>query len=250
MNKREFPKFLTSQEGKLEIAEMFYSIQGEGKYIGTPAIFLRTQGCVLNCSWCDTYNVWRYGTSYSYDEIWNFVRKYLQPEINLVHIVLTGGEPLARQKELIPLINYIYQQTRMPPFIEVETSGTIAPSEIAGFISHYNVSPKLKNSGMEKIRRVKDDAMNFFGHMTNVATQSPHISFKFVVRDKMDVEEAQDTYILPYEINPDNVYLMAEASTREQLQEREPVVVELAKSFGYKYSTRLHLHIWNKATGV
>src|ERR1022692_2538307 len=44
----------------LKIAELFYSIQGEGSLVGVPSVFIRTSGCNLRCAWCDTpYTSWR-----------------------------------------------------------------------------------------------------------------------------------------------------------------------------------------------
>ena len=99
-------------------------------------------------------------------------------------------------------------------------------------------------------RRVNSQAIDFYSSMTRSNESLGHITFKFVVRNRDDIEEAFQTYIEPYQINTETVYLMAEAGTRKQLQEREPEIVELAKEFGLNYSTRLHLHIWDKATGV
>jgi len=248
---REFPKFIETKKG-LAISETFYSIQGEGKFIGVPSVFLRTQGCVLNCEWCDTYNVWKNGNIYSYEELlnlWkerNIYQMLLKPN---VHLILTGGEPLIRQTELSGFLNYVKDlDSNFNPTIEIETSGTVKPrkSLLSNFNLYFNVSPKLKSSGMEMDRRNRFDVMTYFSLLSN----TKKAVFKFVVANKEDVEEAFKTYIDPYNLNIKSVYLMAESQTREQLQKREIEVVELAKEYGLNYSTRLHLHIWDKATGV
>ena len=55
----------------MKIAELFYSIQGEGALLGVPSIFIRTSGCNLRCSWCDTpYTSWQpEGTDLTLDQI-------------------------------------------------------------------------------------------------------------------------------------------------------------------------------------
>ena len=75
----------------MQISEIFYSIQGEGRLVGTPSVFIRTSGCNLRCVWCDTpYTSWTpEGEKRSVDEIVNEVEKYPHR-----HVVLTGGEPL------------------------------------------------------------------------------------------------------------------------------------------------------------
>ncbi len=254
---KEFPKFNEPEEGKIWVAETFYSMQGEGKFIGTPAIFLRTQGCLLNCEWCDTYNVWKNGKLMTYDELIRLWKNsgWLNSTYNPIHIILTGGEPLARDKELNEFLrffhtNYWKNEFLRLPFIEVETAGTVMPGELDCCVNQYNISPKLSNSGMSKDRRVRPDVINHFSKLSWDRDKSNTISFKFVVNGREDIEEAINTYIEPFTINTKNVYLMAEAATKKQLQERELSIIELAKEYGLKYSTRLHLHVWDKATGV
>src|SRR5260221_4033148 len=73
------------------VSEIFYSIQGEGELTGIPSVFVRTSGCNLRCSWCDTkYASWTpEGESLSVDEV---VREVLRHPA--AHAVLTGGEPM------------------------------------------------------------------------------------------------------------------------------------------------------------
>src|ERR1700688_359369 len=74
----------------LKIAEIFYSIQGEGSLIGVPSVFVRTSGCNLRCVWCDTpYTSWKpEGDERSLDEILEQVTAFPAR-----HVVVTGGEP-------------------------------------------------------------------------------------------------------------------------------------------------------------
>ncbi len=76
----------------MRIAEIFYSVQGEGALVGVPSIFVRTSGCNLRCSWCDTpYTSWNpEGEDLAIDEI--VERSALHSAAR--HIVLTGGEPM------------------------------------------------------------------------------------------------------------------------------------------------------------
>ena len=68
----------------MRINEIFYSLQGEGHYAGTPAVFIRFSGCNLRCSFCDT--VHNEFTEMSEEDIMNEVSKYPSS-----HIVITGG---------------------------------------------------------------------------------------------------------------------------------------------------------------
>src|SRR5271157_3098690 len=83
----------------LKIAELFYSLQGEGALVGVPSLFIRTSGCNLRCRWCDTpYTSWQpEGTDFDLDRIVDEVRAHPAR-----HVVITGGEPMI-QPELGPL---------------------------------------------------------------------------------------------------------------------------------------------------
>ncbi|MEA2657529.1 MAG: 7-carboxy-7-deazaguanine synthase, partial [Candidatus Binatota bacterium] len=79
----------------MQISEIFYSIQGEGRLAGVPSVFIRTSGCNLRCVWCDTpYTSWQpEGTLWSIAKILREVARHANR-----HVVVTGGEPLlARQ---------------------------------------------------------------------------------------------------------------------------------------------------------
>src|ERR1700689_1702578 len=80
-----------SKRPALKIAELFYSLQGEGSLIGTPSFFIRTSGCNLRCSWCDTpYTSWRpEGSEMDLDDICAEVQRHPAR-----HVVVTGGEPM------------------------------------------------------------------------------------------------------------------------------------------------------------
>lgn len=73
----------------MKINEIFHSIQGESTYAGRPCVFVRTTGCSLRCSWCDTTYAFREGTKMALDDILERVRGYGCPLVEL-----TGGDPL------------------------------------------------------------------------------------------------------------------------------------------------------------
>ena len=75
----------------MKIAELFYSIQGEGSLVGVPSVFIRTSGCNLRCAWCDTpYTSWQpEGTDLELNQILDEVAAHPAR-----HVVVTGGEPM------------------------------------------------------------------------------------------------------------------------------------------------------------
>lgn len=101
----------------LQLAEIFYSIQGEGTYAGTPAVFVRLAGCNLACSFCDTDYSLKFFASVN-----AVVARVRELGGACPMVVLTGGEPLA-QKEASALIDALRADGRR---VHVESNGTIA----------------------------------------------------------------------------------------------------------------------------
>ena len=101
----------------LALAEIFYSIQGEGTYAGTPAVFVRLAGCNLTCDFCDT----DYSTK-SFVTIEQTVSMVREIGDGCPMVILTGGEPLA-QSETLELIEALRRDGRR---VHIESNGTIA----------------------------------------------------------------------------------------------------------------------------
>ena len=118
----------------LKINEIFDTIQGEAYFTGTPATFIRLQGCPVGCNWCDTKHTWSEGVEKLKIEIDEMLHKTKDsPKWSLVsereivkiveklkprHFVLTGGEPCSQD---------IFELTRLLAnvgTVQVETSGT------------------------------------------------------------------------------------------------------------------------------
>src|SRR5581483_3535976 len=105
-----------SKRPALKIAELFYSLQGEGTLVGVPSVFIRTSGCNLRCSWCDTpYTSWRpEGTEWTLDQIVQEVQAHPAR-----HVVVTGGEPM-----IAPEIGPLTERLRaLGLHITIETAG-------------------------------------------------------------------------------------------------------------------------------
>lgn len=121
----------------MTINECFSSIQGEGKYMGTPVIFLRTQGCPVKCSFCDSASTWK-------EEDDEKDIKYILNDIQrasrggkIKTVVITGGEPTYQNDLYV-----IAQQLRFEGYrLHLETSGW-APEISSGYFDHVVCSPK------------------------------------------------------------------------------------------------------------
>ncbi|MGA7571714.1 MAG: 7-carboxy-7-deazaguanine synthase QueE [Candidatus Aquilonibacter sp.] len=100
----------------LQLAEIFYSIQGEGTWSGTPAVFVRLAGCNLACDFCDTDYSLKFLAG-----IDDVVRAVRAQGGDCPMVILTGGEPLA-QAETPALIDALRRDGRR---VHIESNGTI-----------------------------------------------------------------------------------------------------------------------------
>lgn len=215
---------------------MFYSIQGEGLSTGEPSLFIRFTGCNLNCIWCDTTEVWKKGEKHQIEDVLAYIDSL---GTNISNIVITGGEPLLQQIHIVDLINAIEKHLSYLPKIEVETNCTLYPlPALSEKVSRYNLSPKLPNSGYG----YNEDVLKFF--QDNLAQKT---SFKFVVESESEV-----LHILKI-IHPEHhqkILLMPQAATEKELKEISSYVIEMCKKYSLRFSTRLHIAVWNRKTGV
>lgn len=113
-----------------ELVEIFESLQGEGRNMGRPCVFVRFAGCNLKCPWCDTDVTKRF--SASLDELLAELGQYKAKSV-----ILTGGEP-TMQKEMPELFAAL---KKAGYWIGVETNGT-NDADWLGFVDYVACSPK------------------------------------------------------------------------------------------------------------
>jgi len=222
--------------------EIFTSLQGEGVGLGEPAAFLRLAGCNLTCRWCDTRYTWDWQ---AYDP--GEVTLRLKPEevsqqISKLHpryLVVTGGEPLLQQEELLQLLLLLDREV----FIEVETNGTLLPREdLLPLVSRWSVSPKLSNSEVPRERREVPQVLQFFSTL-------PSSFFKFVMEEEGDLEELEDL-LKEFDLPPEKVILMPQAQDRRTLARRSRWLAELCSRRSFRFSTRLQILLWGNQRGT
>ncbi|MEX0805043.1 MAG: 7-carboxy-7-deazaguanine synthase QueE [Candidatus Binatia bacterium] len=228
----------------MRIAEIFYSIQGEGRLVGLPSVFIRTSGCNLRCVWCDTpYTSWEpEGTEMSLREISQAVEIY-----PIRHVVITGGEPF-----LAPGIDELAAQLKTSgAHITIETAATLFKAVACDLIS---MSPKLSNSTPWQKHNGKFAAMHE-EHRLNFAVMQQFIDsyeyqLKFVVDREPDFVEVGEVLDKLKSVDNTRVLIMPQARTRKELRYKSRWIVELCKQHGYGYSPRLQIELYGNRRGV
>ena len=223
----------------MKIAEIFYSLQGEGSLIGVPSIFVRTSGCNLRCRWCDTpYTSWQpEGSERSLDEILEQVAAYPGR-----HVVVTGGEPM-----IAPGIAELTERLRTRGLhITIETAGTVFAPVACNLMS---ISPKLANATPEGPWAAQHERLRFQPDVLRRLTESYDYQLKFVVAEPRDLEEIERMLV---EIRADRskVILMPEGVETSVLRERGAWLAEIARREGFRFSPRLHIELWGNRRGV
>jgi len=219
----------------MKIAEIFYSIQGEGILAGVPSVFIRTSGCNLRCSWCDTpYTSWQpEGSEMTIEEIVEHAHSF-----GASHAVITGGEPM-----IAPGIVELTERLNM--HITIETAGTVYQPVRCDLMS---ISPKLANSTPEGAFARQHERLRHQPAVLKQLMQYPY-QLKFVMVSETDLAEI--ARILD-ETNADRsrVVLMPEGTDSATLAERGRSIAEICKREGFRYSPRLHVDLWGNRRGV
>lgn len=212
------------------------TIQGEGMLQGMPSLIVRTKGCNLNCIWCDNSLE---DDSYEELSVMQIVEKV--EEFAATYVIITGGEPTLN-KEMSALTSALKS---IGKHVTIETNGTVICNLDADLVS---ISPKLKNSNPENVnselytnyekKRINLQALDYY--INNFDVQ-----FKFVVRDKVDFEEAIKLLNQIGYTKYVNVFMMPMAKTAAELEKIQLEIVELCVEFGLRYANRLQLQLWD-----
>ena len=228
----------------MRISEIFYSIQGEGRLVGTPSLFIRTSGCNLRCVWCDTpYTSWRpEGSSWPLARVLRRVDQY-----STRHVVITGGEPLLAA-EIEDLTTALRLKGK---HVTIETAGTIFKPVHCDLVS---LSPKLANSTPWKRERGKFAAMHEERRLDLPVLQKYldgyDYQLKFVVDKKDDFTEIRAIVDRLKNVDPARVLIMAQGTTQKQLGEKTGWIVDLCLRHGYGFTPRLHIELFGNRRGT
>jgi 7-carboxy-7-deazaguanine synthase len=229
------------------ISEIFYSIQGEGELSGVPSVFIRTSGCNLRCSWCDTkYASWRpEGAEISIEQIIRDVTSFPAS-----HCVITGGEPMIA-KGISTLTAAL---SSLGKHITIETAGTISPNDIRCDLA--SISPKLSNSiptpsdiPAEWIARHERDRLQP-DILREWIDRYPY-QLKFVVESALDLTEIREILAgIDRLVPPWKVLVMPQGFDEDTIRGRDQTMIDLCLRSGYRYCNRLQIKLFGNTRGT
>ncbi|WP_321468937.1 7-carboxy-7-deazaguanine synthase QueE [Halarcobacter sp.] len=248
----------------LEINEIFGpTIQGEGKLVGTPSIFIRFGKCNMKCVGfnveyetpsgikkcsCDSY----YAVDTAFKEQWHkmstqdIIKKVeeLKPNYN-VDIVITGGEPLLywNNIEFQNLLKY-YIENNYKITIETNASLDIEFTKEYQKKILFSMSVKLSNSLEPLKKRINNNTL------TKILENTRDSYLKFVIDKKFIKEATKEIDSILNQIPKSEVYLMPMGDTAAQINENSESVINMAIQKGFKYCDRLHIRVWDNKRGV
>ena len=243
---------------RLAVSEVFGpTLQGEGPGIGRPCVFLRVAGCPLSCRWCDTAYTWdwRGVSELAHEQGGPFdprVEMHSREPSDVAaevlgllragdRLIVSCGEPCAQQAAVVETL-YALREHVPSLYVEVETSGTIAPTpDLVSHVDQLNVSPKLAHSGDPEHRRIVPDALAALRE-TGLAC------WKFVVADAADVDEVA-AIVDAHELGRQDVWLMPLGRHGDELDARTRVAADAAVAHGWNLTPRLHVLAWGDERG-
>lgn len=242
---------------KLNIAEIYVSVQGEGPCIGVPAIFLRLAGCNFDCTWqvngkvqhCDTRWAKKSGKSMSINEVLLEIFS-LREKYKVSTLIVTGGEPALQAEPLMRVLQVLRNENNHFYHIDIESNGTMPKhctkdlSKLTTWLrlfDHYVVSPKPQTKLYDlSIFYKESDKTKFF--LKFVYDETPE-SLPWIIGTILWVQSYCG-------LTPENIILMSAGVNAKELRERDKRTIEICKEHNWRFSPRVHSYIWGLKKGV
>jgi 7-carboxy-7-deazaguanine synthase len=228
----------------MKIAEIYKSIQGEGRLTGTESVFVRTSGCNLRCWFCDTpYASWHpEGQDLSVDEIIGRCDEWDTP-----YVVITGGEPMLFS-ELVPLCDALARAAR---HVTVETAGTLylpLPCDL------MSVSPKFASSAPRdrpnRRWRRRHEATRHAPHVVRRLIAEHDYQIKFVVDTPADLDDVEAYLVEIPQIDRRRVMLMPQGTSPASIDRREAWLAPHCRTAGLTYCPRRQIQWFGAVRGT
>ncbi len=210
------------QENTLNITEIYKSVQGETHLFGLPTLFVRTAGCNLRCSWCDTPYSFGRGTSMKPSDV---MREVVDSGLN--NICVTGGEPLL-QKEIFPLLTHLCNEGYL---VSLETGGSL---DITPVDERVITILDIKCPGSK---------MHQKNYWRNLEQLRDHDEVKFVLLDRADYDYAKDIINKHRLLKMKNPPLLS--PVHGELDPKDLVQWILEDRLNVRLNLQMHKYIWD-----
>ena len=228
----------------MKIAEIYRSVQGEGRLTGAASVFIRASGCNLRCWFCDTpYASWQpEGQDYAVDEIIAEVEEW-----ECRHVVITGGEPMLFA-ELLPLTEELHRRGR---HVTIETAGTLYLPVACDLMS---ISPKLAGSGPSPAIHPRwarrHERVRYQPEVLARLIAEYDFQLKFVIDQPEDVAELEVLLLELPELQADRVLLMPQGRNAEELAENGKWLPDVCSERGWTYCPRRQIEWFGPVRGT
>ena len=227
---------------QIYVAEVFGSLQGEGRLAGVPSVFVRTSGCNLRCRWCDTpYTSWHpEGAAVPLDEL---LARVASLGSGYRHAVLTGGEPMIAEH-----VEEVALRLRAAGYhLTVETAGTAFRDVRADL---WSVSPKLRGSTpAEGPWRERHAARRLDLEVLRRVLSLGDYQLKLVIGAPDELAEA-DALVAALGAPADRVLLMPQARSAAELDAVATWLVPACLERGVRFCDRLHIRLFGNTRGT
>ena len=210
----------------LRITEIFFSIQGEAKFLGLPTVFIRLTGCPMRCVYCDSAYAFHGGEKKSLADIIQLTKQYKTP-----YITITGGEPLA-QPLCLDLMTSLCDQGFV---VSLETGNAINIKNVDQRV-HIVLDIKTPSSNEEKNNRYE-----------NLELIKSTDQLKFVICNREDYEWSRK-FIMDKAINEHCEVLFSPSA--QQLEGKDLAEWILEDQLAVRFQTQLHKQLWGDIPGV
>jgi 7-carboxy-7-deazaguanine synthase len=212
----------------MKVCEIFYSIQGESTYSGLPCVFVRTSGCNLRCSYCDTKYAYEEGAEITIEEIAEKIKTY---KCRLIEI--TGGEPLVQIDEVNKLTALLFADDYE---VLLETNGSINLESVDQRVVKI-MDLKCPDSGMSETICWKN-----INHLTD------HDQVKFVLSSQKDYEWAKE--IINKHFAHRKIELLF-STVFDSINPADVVKWMIEDMLNVRFQLQIHKYIWDpKIRGV
>lgn len=249
----------------MEVVETFLSLQGEGKYSGNLAVFVRFAGCNFNCVGfgvkkqknskeflgCDTIRAVftkEFKNTYKFYEAKELFKELLKLAKDFKPIVvITGGEPLLNYKnaDFLEFISLLLENDFKVHF-ETNASIEIDFEKYPLYKQcYFALGIKLSNSGVKKEKRINEKALKAFKKNAKDSFYKFVLDEKFIQENKA-LEEINEIL----QLCENEVFCMPMGAKEEEISKNSLSVAEFCIKNGYNYSDRLHIRIWGDKEGV